>query len=162
MRQPWQRWNSWRAQMIDPEGRDCDPGALLVGVESQHAWNQRAENFWRYRVMQKQQVVPALRHNPRRHGSGPGAMRCGKENGIGAHPPRPALFLSGEAVGGWQLSRQVSGYGWPAGPWFMASDALSGCAWYCRWKTSTTARPTNRASAVLCRWTGRVKWSTSA
>src|ERR1019366_8974671 len=86
--------------MVDPERRDGDPRALLVGVEGQHVWDQPTERFRRHRVMQKKQVVPALRHDPRRHGRGPGAMRGGKQNGIGAHPLRPALFLSGAAIGG--------------------------------------------------------------
>src|ERR1017187_3498288 len=72
--------------MVDPERRDGDPRALLVGVEGQHVWDQPTERFRRHRVMQKKQVVPALRHDPRRHGRGPGAMRGGKENGVGAHP----------------------------------------------------------------------------
>src|SRR5271157_5925916 len=93
MREPWQRGHSRRPQMIDPEWRDRHPRALLVSVEREHLRHERANHLWRQSVVQEQQVVPALGHDPRRHRRRPGAMRGGEQNRIGPHPPGPALLL---------------------------------------------------------------------
>src|SRR5215469_15581464 len=78
LRDPRQRRYSRRTQVIDPEWRNRNPGTMLESIERQYRGDQRPELFRRNFIVQEQQVIPALGHNPWRHGRGPGAMAGGK------------------------------------------------------------------------------------
>src|SRR5208283_2065422 len=95
MRKPRQRGNPGRPKMIDPEWRDGNPRALLKGVERECVWDERENYFGRQGIMQKQQVVPALGHDPGRHRCRPGTMRRCEENGVSTYPPGPTVILLG-------------------------------------------------------------------
>src|SRR6516162_6810834 len=93
LRDPRQRRYARRTQVIDPERRHRNPGAVLEGVEGQDLRNERPQLFCRNFVMQEQQVVPALGHDPRRHGRGPWAMSGSEKDGISADPPGSAFLV---------------------------------------------------------------------
>ena len=92
---PRQRWHARRSEMVNPEWRDRNPGALAIGVQRENVGNPGAYQLRIERIVQEQQVVPALRHDPWRHGRGPWAMCGGKQDGIGAHPLRADALLIG-------------------------------------------------------------------
>src|SRR6185437_8245453 len=77
------------ADLVHPERNDADPGGAVEGVDHQAFRQQMRQIHGRNGPVRKQQVVPALGHDPRRLWHGPRTMFGGRQDPI--HLPEARL-----------------------------------------------------------------------
>src|SRR6266576_6676589 len=73
--QPWKRGQPARTYAAHPEGNDTQPAMVIKHIQRELRWNQGPHHLRCNRPVRKEQVMPALCHDPRSRWQGPRSMR---------------------------------------------------------------------------------------